>query len=133
MRLLSIISIFLFAACSNNQGKKNSTLVDLTYTLDSTTLFWPNNSSGFEHILDFKGKTKKGYFYSSYKICTPEHGGTHLDAPIHFAEGKQSVEQIPLNNLCGEAIVIDVSKNALANRDYLISIEDINAWEKTNG
>jgi kynurenine formamidase len=133
MRLLFIISIFLFAACSNNQGKKNSTLVDLTYTLDSTTLFWPNNSSGFEHILDFKGKTEKGYFYSSYKICTPEHGGTHLDAPIHFAEGKQSVEQIPLSNLCGEAIVIDVSKNALANRDYLISIEDINAWEKTNG
>jgi kynurenine formamidase len=133
MRLLFIISIVLFSACSPFAKKKQSILVDLTYTLDSTTLFWPNNASGFEHILDFKGKTKKGYFYSSYKICTPEHGGTHLDAPIHFAEGKQSVEQIPLNNLCGDAVIIDVSKNALINRDYLISIEDIKHWEKTNG
>ncbi len=133
MRLLFFISIILLVACSNPASKNSSTLIDLTYTLDSSTLFWPNNTSGFEHILDFKGKTQKGYYYSSYKICTPEHGGTHLDAPIHFAEGKQSVEQIPLNNLCGEAIVIDISESALANRDYLISINDITNWEKTNG
>jgi hypothetical protein len=129
----SILFILALAACTSKNSKVNSSLVDLTYTLDSSTLFWPNNTSGFEHILDFKGKTQKGYYYSSYKICTPEHGGTHLDAPIHFAEGKQTVEQIPLDNLCGDAVIVDVSKNALANRDYLISIEDINHWEKING
>jgi kynurenine formamidase len=129
----SILLILALAACTSKNSKVNSSLVDLTYTLDSSTLFWPNNTSGFEHILDFKGKTQKGYYYSSYKICTPEHGGTHLDAPIHFAEGKQTVEQIPLDNLCGDAVIVDISKNALANRDYLISIEDINHWEKING
>ena len=56
-----------------------------------------------------------------------------MDAPIHFAEGKESVDQIPLDHLTGNAVVIDVSKRALQNRDYQISIEDVTEWEKENG
>ncbi len=107
--------------------------IDLTHTHDTNTLFWPNNERPYEHHTDAEGRTPAGYYYSSYSICTPEHGGTHLDAPIHFAEGKETVDQVPLSDLSGEAVIIDVSEKALANRDYLISVEDIENWEKKNG
>lgn len=129
--------LFLFAACTEKKSATVNTMpenwIDLTYAFDSTTLYWPNNVKGFEHSTDAEGKTPLGYYYSSYSICTPEHGGTHLDAPVHFAEGKLTVDKIPLANLTGEAVLIDVSKKALANRDYLISIQDVEDWEKVNG
>lgn len=129
--------LLLFTACSSENKKDLSfadmNWIDLTYTYDSTTLYWPNNVKSFQHSTEAEGKTALGFYYSSYSICTPEHGGTHLDAPIHFAENKLTVDQIPLSSLTGEAVVIDVSKNALANRDYLISITDVEAWENKNG
>ncbi|MEI6068077.1 MAG: cyclase family protein [Methylococcaceae bacterium] len=106
--------------------------IDLSHSYDSATLYWPNNSHGFEHITEAEGRTPLGYYYSSYRLSTPEHGGTHLDAPIHFAENKLTVDQIPLSSLTGNAVVIDVSKKALVNRDYQISVEDIENWEKEN-
>lgn len=129
--------LIFFAACTEQQPANVTAMpdqwVDLTYAFDSTTLYWPNNVNGFEHRTDAEGKTPAGYYYSSYSICTPEHGGTHLDAPVHFAEGKLTVDNIPLSGLTGEAVLIDVSPKALANRDYLISIQDVEDWEKING
>jgi len=133
---LLLLSIIL-ASCGKHQDQKldlnNLKWVDLTYSFDSTTLYWPNNLTKFVHHTDAEGLTPLGYYYSSYSICTPEHGGTHLDAPKHFAQNKLSVDQLPLNSITGNAVVIDVSKNALANRDYLISIADIENWEKEHG
>lgn len=106
--------------------------IDLSHSYDSATLYWPNNRKGFEHVTEAEGKTAAGYYYSSYSICTPEHGGTHLDAPIHFAEHKLTVDRLPLSSLTGNAVVIDVSRNALADRDYQVSIDDIENWEKNN-
>lgn len=107
--------------------------IDLTHAFDSTTLYWPNNPTEFEHEVDAYGVTALGYFYSSYSLSTPEHGGTHLDAPIHFSEGKMTSDEIPLENLIGQAVLIDVSSRALENRDYLISADDILNWETENG
>jgi kynurenine formamidase len=127
----------LLASCGKHQDQKldlnNLKWVDLTYSFDSTTLYWPNNLTKFVHHTDSEGLTPLGYYYSSYSICTPEHGGTHLDAPIHFAQNKLSVDELPLSSLTGNAVVIDVSKNALANRDYQISISDVEKWEEQNG
>jgi kynurenine formamidase len=108
--------------------------VDLTHPFDSTTLYWPNNKLNFQHTTDYRGVVKPmGYFYSSYSISAPEHGGTHLDAPVHFANGKQTVDQIPLEHLVGDAVVIDVSSKALKDRDYLISVDDWKSWEQKYG
>jgi len=137
MRTVVLAMLVLFTACNQQPAtskvSKEIEWIDLSYTFDSTTLYWPNNVKSFEHSTEAEGKNALGYFYSSYSICTPEHGGTHLDAPIHFSENKLTVDQLPLSSVTGNAIVVDVSTNALANRDYLISIADIEKWEKENG
>ena len=107
--------------------------IDLSYAFDSTTLYWPNNPDGFQHRVDAEGVTDLGYYYSSYTILTPEHGGTHLDAPIHFYEKGETVDQLALSKLTGEAVVIDVSEQALADRDYLIDSVAILGWEAEHG
>ena len=109
------------------------TWVDLTYPFSSETLYWPNNPTGFVRDTLFEGKTPGGYYYSSFSFCAPEHGGTHLDAPVHFAEGKKSVDELSLIQLTGHASVIDVAAKAVDNRDYLVSVDDVQQWEKANG
>ena len=136
MRLLTVILCFFLFSCQqadNDLEFADRNWVDLTHTFDSSTLYWPNNPTGFEHSTDSKGRTPLGYFYSSYSLKTPEHGGTHLDAPIHFAENGLTIDQLPLENLTGNAVVIDVSKNALKDRDYQITIADVEEWELEHG
>ncbi len=107
--------------------------IDLSYSFDSTTLYWPNNPTGFELHTEAEGMTEKGYFYSSYSLSTPEHGGTHLDAPVHFSEKGQKLDELRLDQLTGKAVLIDVSEQALEDRDYLVDTAAILAWEKKNG
>ena len=134
MRFLLLLLVSTVASCSNKTMSFDSAeWIDLTHSFDTSTLYWPNNAKGFEHLTDAEGVTPLGYYYSSYSLSTPEHGGTHLDAPIHFSAGKLTSDQIPLSSLTGNAVVIDISKHALANRDYLLSIDDIKNWEKKNG
>ncbi len=141
LTLTTLITLSVIISCGKKEEKhiekkiiiKENNWIDLTYTFDSTTLYWPNNVCGFEHKEDFKGTTPGGYFYSSYSICTPEHGGTHIDAPIHFAKDHLTVDSIPLSSLSGRGIIVDVSEKALKNRDYLISVADLQEWEKANG
>ncbi len=110
----------------------NGEWIDLSYDFSAETVYWTTDD-GFRKETVAEGKTPQGYYYSSYKISTPEHGGTHLDAPIHFAEGRQTTEQIPLTNLIGSAVKIDVSAKALGNRDYAVTIDDLTVWERRNG
>lgn len=125
--------LLTLSACNRTPNRAQPAWTDLTHPFDSNTLYWPNNTTGFVHHADAMGVTDKGYYYSSYSVCAPEHGGTHLDAPIHFAQGKQSVDEIPIDNLTGDAVIIDVSDKALKNRDYQILPEDIRVWESQNG
>ncbi len=129
--LLTILS-FLIVACAKNQGFPKGEWIDLSYDFSDKTNYW-TETDGFKKETVAEGKTDKGYYYSAYKFSAPEHGGTHLDSPIHFAEGKQTVDQIPLNQLIAPAVKVDVSAKASQNRDYLINVEDITAWETQNG
>lgn len=108
-------------------------LVDLTYPFDDKTIYWPTATTGFVHETVHYGKTEGGYFYSAYTLCAPEHGGTHLDAPIHFAEGKSTADAVPLSRLVGSAVVVDVSAAASRDRDYLVTRADIEAFERAHG
>ena len=106
--------------------------VDLTHSYSEDTVYWPT-SGGFEKSTVSEGVTDKGFYYSAYAIATAEHGGTHLDAPIHFHADGQTVEEIPLDRLIGPAVVVDVSDKTLSDRDYQISTADITAWEARHG
>ena len=107
-------------------------VVDLSYAFGEDTIYWPT-ATGFEKTTDFEGITGAGYYYSAYSFSSAEHGGTHLDAPVHFAEGHLTNDQLDVGRLMGDAVLIDVSEQALADRDYLITIADIEAWETVHG
>jgi kynurenine formamidase len=115
------------AAFTGTTGK----WVDLTHAFSASSIFWPSDTIGFTLEQLSYGKTPGGWFYSSYRYSAAEHGGTHLDAPIHFAEGKQTSDAIPLDKLIGPAIVIDVT--ARAHKDYLVSVDDLTRWESEHG
>src|SRR5688572_9530769 len=128
------------AACAQPQETAIATfdpaqfnLVDLTHSFSTQTIYWPTSTKTFEHPQQSYGKTPGGWFYSSYELSTPEHGGTHLDAPIHFGEGKETSDQIPLTRLVARAAVIDVSTKADSNRDYLLTPDDITEFERQHG
>lgn len=106
--------------------------IDLTYAYSDETIYWPT-SDLFKIDTVAVGFMEAGFYYESYKVSTAEHGGTHLDAPVHFSEGKQSTDEIPIERLVGPAHVIDVSEHALADRDYLVTVEDIMTWEAEHG
>jgi kynurenine formamidase len=107
--------------------------IDLSHPFDSNTIYWPTDNQGFRMDTVAYGITDQDYFYSAFSFCSAEHGGTHLDAPVHFAEGQKSVDGLGLDQLIGKAVVIDVSEKALADRDYLVTTEDFLAWESSNG
>lgn len=106
--------------------------VDLTHPYDKSTVYWPT-ASGFKLDEDFKGTTDAGFYYEANTFTSAEHGGTHLDAPVHFAEGKQTVDEVPLSRLIGPAVVVDVSEQAAADRDYQVTVQDFENWETKNG
>lgn len=108
-------------------------MVDLTHALNARTLYWPTSPTGFKLDQLSYGQTPGGWFYSSYAFSAPEHGGTHLDAPIHFGEGHLTVDRVPLERLIAPAVVIDVSAKARSDDDYRLTGEDVVAFERTNG
>jgi kynurenine formamidase len=109
------------------------TLVDLTHAYNDETVYWPTAASAFTLHREAWGETPGGYFYSSFSFCTPEHGGTHLDAPIHFAEGAASASEVPLERLIGPAVVIDVQDRAGADRNYRLTRADVERFEQAYG
>jgi kynurenine formamidase len=108
-------------------------MIDLSHPFDSQTVYWPTSTKRFEHVQQAYGPAPGGWFYSSYELSTPEHGGTHLDAPIHFGEGKQTSDEIPLTRLIARAVVIDVSSRTGADSAYLLTAEDVTAFEREHG
>jgi kynurenine formamidase len=106
--------------------------VDLTHEFSFETLYWPT-ADGFALESEFKGVTPGGYFYAANRYRASEHGGTHLDSPIHFARNRKTVEQLPLDQLTGAAVVVDVSEKALKDADYQVTTADLQAWEAAHG
>jgi kynurenine formamidase len=111
----------------------SSKVVDLSHPYDAGTIYWPTEPTGFQLKQEHKGLTKGGFFYYSNAFCSPEHGGTHIDAPMHFAESRWTNSDIPLDRLIRPAVVIDVSGKTAKNADYALTAADVAAWEEANG
>lgn len=127
-----MIAVAVYLIAFGGSPFESGTWVDLSYSFDEHTIYWPT-ASPFVHETEFDGHTENGFYYSAFRYSASEHGGTHLDAPIHFAEGQKSADQIPIERLSGPVCVVDVSAKALEDRDYLVSREDLVGWETQFG
>jgi kynurenine formamidase len=107
-------------------------VIDLTYPFDAGTIYWPADRH-FERKPTAAGMTPGGYWYASAEFAASEHGGTHLDSPLHFARGRRSVDQIPLSDLIGPAVVVDIREAAGRDRDYQLTVADLERWEARYG
>src|SRR5215470_10356519 len=70
-------------------------LIDLTHPFDASTIYWPT-ARPFQLTPVAHGMTPGGYWYAASEFCAAEHGGTHMDAPVHFGEGHWTADQVPL-------------------------------------
>ena len=119
MKCLRLLLFVVFVApvmAQRSPAIPSGRVVDLTHAFDSSSVYWPT-AEPFKLETDFEGMTDKGYFYSAYRYSAAEHGGTHLDSPVHFAKGRHTVDQIPMQKLMGTAIDVDVTSQAAANPD----------------
>ena len=107
-------------------------LVDLSHPYDDRAIYWPTSDRfRLEKVAD--GITPGGYYYAANNVFTSEHGGTHLDAPLHFAAGHHAVDQIPLERLIGPAAIVDVSDSAERDADYQVTVNDLQRSEREHG
>jgi kynurenine formamidase len=106
--------------------------IDLTHAFDEQTVYWPTEG-GFKLIKGVEGHTELGYYYAAHRFEAAEHGGTHIDAPIHFYEGGATLEQVPLERLIGPGVVVEVTDRCLRDRDYQIQLGDLKDWEAKHG
>jgi kynurenine formamidase len=109
-----------------------SKLVDLTHPFEEASVKWPT-AKPFRWQKDAWGMTPAGYWYASASFASSEHLGTHIDSPIHFAKDQATTDTVPLKQLVGPAVVIDISAACKKNADYQLSPADIAAWEKAHG
>ena len=105
--------------------------MDLTHPFGERTIYWPTET-GFILEKGPAGFTDRGYYYAANRFAAPEHGGTHIDAPIHFFKDGQTVDQIPLSRLVGESVCVDLSSQCSRDRDYQVTVEDLRGWEESH-
>lgn len=129
---VSTIALLLLSVGLGRAQGPTGTAIDLSYPFNEEAVYWPT-ASPFELTVEAAGQTDAGYWYAANSFRAAEHGGTHLDAPIHFAEGKRTVAEIPLDDLMGPTIVVDVSSAATEDVDYLVDIAAMEAWEAEHG
>ncbi len=129
---LALALVVATAGCVYRPAPPAGEIVDLTYPFDAAAIFWPTEE-GFVLEREQYGMTERGYFYSSNRFRTAEHGGTHMDAPIHFNAEGHTVEQVPLERLVGEAVLVDVAAACRIDRDHQVSRADLAAWEDEHG
>lgn len=139
VRLLAVVALLLVAAaCQAPEPDYRAVFdgtvgrwVDLTHAFGPSTIYWPTDTAGFQLEELAYGRTDGGWFYASYAFASAEHGGTHLDAPIHFAEGRLTADEIPLSGLMGPAAVVDVTDRV--DPDYRVTVADLEGWEAEHG
>jgi kynurenine formamidase len=135
LRALFSLTTHVFLLCCVDavlsQQVMHKQTIDLTHSFNAETIYWPTEE-GFKLLRGPASFTESGYYYAANRFTCAEHGGTHIDAPIHFWKGGQTVDQVPLARLVGPGACVDVSQKCVADRDYQVRVEDFDAWEKAN-
>jgi kynurenine formamidase len=131
-RLALALLVSILGACRTVSVPAPPRVIDLTHPFDAETVYWPT-AEPFRLAVVFHGQTEGGFHYEANAFAAAEHGGTHLDAPCHFAEGQRSVDAVPLEDLIGPGVVVDVSEACARDRDHRVTIAELEAWEHEHG
>jgi kynurenine formamidase len=135
--LIAALSTITSIGCATGDRSQHiawerSRIIDLTHSFGSETIVWPTERD-FQLVVQHAEDTAGGYYYASNRVEMPEHGGTHIDAPIHFSRGKQTLDQIPVEQMVGAAVRIDITEQCARDRDYRVTISDFQRWEAEHG
>jgi kynurenine formamidase len=130
LSMLGLAGVALCATLASSEPAGR--IIDLTHAFDSETIFWPTEE-GFVLEKGTEGEVDAGYYYAAHRFRTAEHGGTHIDAPIHFHADGWTVDEIPLDRLVGPGILVDVSDRCAKNPDHRVLVSDFEVWEKKHG
>ena len=134
--LVGLMAVTTSCAVHHRHGdrlvREQSRLVDLTHAFGAETIVWPTEQD-FQLLVQSEGETAGGYYYASNRLELPEHGGTHIDAPVHFSRGGRTLDQIPIEQLVGPGIRIDVRLQCARDRNYRVTIQDLERWEAAHG
>ncbi|KAK6176200.1 hypothetical protein SNE40_014528 [Patella caerulea] len=126
-----LLLVFLGVSMAIIYHGENTRVVDLTFAMNASTVYWPG-SPDFNFTILNRQEIGNHWYEANY-FSTAEHGGTHLDAPAHFSKGKWRTHEIPVERLVGPGVIIDVRSKATANHDYRVHIPDIEVWESKYG
>lgn len=135
--LIAGLGLITSLGCASDRSRdpiawEQSRMVDLTHSFGLDTIVWPTEQD-FKLIVQHAEITPGGYYYASNRVEMPEHGGTHIDAPIHFSKGKQTLDQIPIERLIGAGVRIDIIEQCARERDYRVTTSDLERWEAEHG
>src|SRR5688572_21121056 len=130
--VLGICSVAIACTPESQDLLRTGRWVDLTHDFSAETIYWPTAKPFALEVVSAQ-RTPAGYYYAANNFSPAEHGGTHLDAPVHFAEGKWTTDQIPLEHLVGDAVVVDVRSGADSSADYRIDLDALGEWERKHG
>jgi hypothetical protein len=130
--LTGICSVAIACTPDNADLLRTGRWVDLSHDFSAETIYWPTAKPFALEVVSAQ-RTPGGYWYAANNFSAAEHGGTHLDAPVHFAEGKWTTDQIPLDRLVGEAVLVDVQSGADSSADYRVDLNALDEWERKHG
>lgn len=112
-----------------------SRFVDLTHDFAPGIAHWPGFPNETVKKLYWytpkKGTLGSGFFAQLF--CHVGQWGTHVDPPAHFAPGGRTVDRIDPKQMFLPLVVIDVHERVARDPDYVLSMDDIHAWEQRHG
>lgn len=103
--------------------------VDLTHAFSADIPHW----KGFEPMKVRSVYTIAKHGFNADEFCHIGQWGTHVDPPAHFHNGLKTVDQIDPKDMLLPLVVIDVHEKVAQNPDYVLTMDDMKAWESRNG
>jgi kynurenine formamidase len=131
----AVLILFLLAGAASAGEPVPTVLgpaIDLTHPFDERAIYWPTEE-GFVLERGPAGRTEAGYWYEAHRMRLAEHGGTHLDAPVHFHEGGATSDRVALERLIAPAVVLDVRERCARDADHAVSVADLERFEAAHG
>ncbi|GAB1539506.1 hypothetical protein NUACC21_21730 [Scytonema sp. NUACC21] len=119
---------------TRSQGRQSKTItytraIHLSHAIAPGIPQWQGDPQvEFETVAELH---KDGYYLRRFSLG--EHSATHLNAPNSFYLHSAGIDGYPAESLIVKAVAIDICQQVATNADYVLSVEDILAWEQQHG